>query len=307
MRKSVLTMNSVQLPSRKAFLSAELQQQLEAEGYVKLSLLKQEQIANLLESFEKMSSPELVHPFYTSNWSRDVEYRKTVDAALRPILEQFVLPLLDRYKGNLSYFLVKRPSSESEFRVHQDWSMVNESEFTGLTLWVALSDTKVENGCFHVVPKSHLFSDHVRGSGIECPYSELKDKIESDYCVPLEMKKGEALIFDHRLWHFSPANLSGEERVAAGMVFIPMETSFLHYYLDTETGVIRTYQANDEFLIDNGFGDDISLRGYEVLDEKPFVTDKFDEKSFKDLFFRYNRNVVKPKRGLEKLVERLFG
>jgi hypothetical protein len=300
-------MNAVQLPKRKAFLSTELQQELEAKGFVKLNLLQGDQVSSLLDVFKQQTNSELTYPFYTSNWSKDVEYRKIVDSKVRPILESAVSGILDNYKCNFSYFLVKRPNLDSEFRVHQDWSMIDETQFTGLTLWVALSDTKVENGCFHVVEKSHLFSSHSRGSGIESPYSGIKGEIEKKYCSAIEMKKGEALIFDHRLWHFSPPNLSNEDRVAAGMVLIPKETTFLHYFLDPESGMVRTYQADDSFLYESGFGDDISSKGYELIDEKPFSHVQFDDKLFEECYFTYNNNKSRPKTGLEKFVERLFG
>ena len=305
--QSCLLMDNVQLPSRKAFLSAELQEKLEAEGYVKLNLLKENQVSSLLSVFEQQSNPELSYPFYTSNWSKDVAYRKKVDTEVRAFLEKPILELLDKYKCGLGYFLVKCSNPNSEFRVHQDWSMVDESKFTGLTLWVALSDTNVENGCFHIVKRSHLFSTHARGSAIESHFLGIKDEIESEYCMPIEMKKGEALVFDHRLWHFSPANLSSDDRIAAGMVLIPKETTFIHLYYDAQLNMVKTYKCNDDFLIENGFGDDVALKNYELLDEKPFVADSFDKKLFEKLFYRYNQQAAKPKRGLGGFIETLFG
>ena len=281
-------MSWVQLPTRKVFKSEVHQHQLEQEGYVKLQALGEKQISELLAIYEKGKSPELDHPFYTSNWSADIDYRKKIDAQVRPILEEALAGLFQDYKCMFGYFLVKRPSAESMFRVHQDWTMVDESNFTGLTAWFALTDTTVENGCFHVVKKSHLFSDHVRGSEIVSPYCDIQDEIEKEFCTPLEVKKGEVVLFDHRLWHYSPPNFSKQDRVAAGMVLIPSETTFVHYHLNTGSGKLSTFKADDDFLINTGFGDDIASKGYELVAEKDFQQSQLDFSEFKNRYYKFN-------------------
>lgn len=298
-------MPEVILPERRAFLDAELQHQLQEFGFVRFQLLEPKQIQKLYDIYKELDNPELDHPFYTSNWSQDKDYRKRVDAQVRPILEKRLLGKLNNYKSCFGYFLVKRPSEQSEFKVHQDWSMVDETRYTGLTLWVPLADTSVNNGCFHIVRKSHLFSDHPRGSEIRSPYANIQDKIEKQYCTPIEMKAGEAILFDHRLWHYSPPNRSSQDRVAVGMVLIPEETTFIHHK-KREDAVITMYETNDDFLIDIGFGDDISKCAYKVLKEYRIMPESYDLTTFKKMYSKYNGNESTDESQFKRLFRKLF-
>jgi ectoine hydroxylase-related dioxygenase (phytanoyl-CoA dioxygenase family) len=47
----------------------------------------------------------------------------------------------------------------------------------------------------------------------------------------LSMKAGDAIIYDHKLFHGSPANLKSTSRLAINLAMIPQETQSLHYHL----------------------------------------------------------------------------
>lgn len=51
-------------------------------------------------------------------------------------------------------FVVKGPKTGASFAWHQDGAYVGFEHQPYLTVWIALDDTKVENGCLYVLPKN---------------------------------------------------------------------------------------------------------------------------------------------------------
>ena len=114
---------------RSVFKDPDLEKQFSREGFTIQPLLNESEIQKCFELFQQSSNTELSQPFYTSHWSKDEQYRRKIDAALRPLLAPKALQFLNDYKPVYSYFLVKNPGAESFFRIHQDWSQVDEKNF----------------------------------------------------------------------------------------------------------------------------------------------------------------------------------
>ncbi len=268
---------------RTSFNDTDLQNEFVINGFVKVPLLNAEEVNRLISIHEELPSSDLETTFYTTHWSRDMQHRKNVDMSVRPLLQGAVLPYLKEHKACVGIFLVKRPGEDGEFHVHQDWTLVEESMFRGITVWVALCDTDIDNGCLHVVPKSHLYCNNIRGENIEPPTHHIKSFIESDYCVPIPMKAGEAIFFDHRLLHYSPPNRTLQTRVSVGLVVIPQETTLIHYNRRNEQDELVTkYIANDDFLLEMGLGQ-LNPEKYDKVKEFEYRPYFHTEESFRDV------------------------
>lgn len=267
---------------RSTFINNRLQNELETNGFVTLSLLTNDEINTLTDGYYQTYDPNLTQPFYTTHWSQDRAHRQEVDQLVRPVLAKKLLGHLNAYKACLGFYLVKQPGEDGEFHVHQDWTLVDEKYFRGITTWVALSDTSPENGCLYVVPGSHQFTQNLRGMDIQSPYSNIKGMIEQEYCEPVVLKAGEAVMFDHRLLHYSPPNKTDNVRLAAGLVTIPQETTFIHYHCG-EDNIVAKYIANDDFLLDVGLGQ-LANQDYKIEKKMVYEPDVFDEKSFRTVY-----------------------
>lgn len=290
---------------RKVFNKPELEESLSRDGYFTLPLLSKEDVARLRQFYEQTPPPDVDAEFYTTHWSQQKEYRQLVDDNLRPLLAERALPLFNDYKACFGYFFVKHPTEGSAFHIHQDWSLVDEDQFRGVTLWIALDDTDVNNGCMHVVPRSHLFANNLRGTNIETPYRKIDDLIEEKFCQPVPLKAGETLFFDQRLLHFTPPNRADKTRVAAGLVTIPRETTFVHYYLDEASGNVTKYIADDEFLLEMGFGEKVEEKNYQCAGEYPYETAYFTERELKAVYNRLNGRENKLANWLQSLKQKL--
>ena len=272
---------------RATFKDPELQRSLEENGYAVVNVLDGHDLDQLRKIYEANPPPDIKTPFYTTHWSRQESYRRHIDKQVRPIIARKVLPLLDRYKAIMGYFLVKRPHPGSEIGLHQDWAFVDESKYTGLIIWSPLVDVVLKNGSFHIVKMSHKFMDNVRGSHISCPYDPIEKYINDNYLTEMPLNAGQTMIFDLRLWHYSPPNFSGVARVCAGITGLPEEADVLHYYSDKwESDEIGIYKLDDELLLKFGYGDrPIRLHRLGTMAKDH---SKLTEKQFDEMYAKYN-------------------
>ena len=188
--------------------------------------------------------------FFTTHWSPELTYRKKINDFVQQSCLPFLQGFFDNYKCGLGYFLYKQASAESEIGIHRDWTLIDESKFRGYIIWIPLTDTNVENGCFHLVPRSHLACNEHRGSHIQ---PILNAELASNM-IPVPIKAGSALVIDLRLLHYSPPNLSIAGRLAVGLLIVPTEAPLLHYYYDSKSRTTQIHKVDDNFLI-NSFYD----------------------------------------------------
>jgi ectoine hydroxylase-related dioxygenase (phytanoyl-CoA dioxygenase family) len=111
---------------------------------------------------------------------------------------------------------------------HQDksyWPQASANPV--ITVWVPLVDATLENGCLHIMPRTHrqrLLSWHretVTGTG----YLETDaDQLGAEHtAVPLPVKKGDAILFNDRCIHSSTPNRSNHVRWAIDLRYQPTD------------------------------------------------------------------------------------
>ena len=231
------------------FIDPQLDTQFKTDGYCVVENLLPQQTVKLLEEnfFRLADKAGLDIPFSTTHWSSNDLYRQEVHRSVTEAVFPLISRLLPNYKNIFGYYLAKKPGGKNKTTIHQDWTLCDESIYTGMTLWSPLTAVNLQNGCFQVVKRSHLFYNNIRGTNIESPYTSFGNAIEEEYLTSLELKKGDAVFFDHRLMHASPPNLTDKIRIAAGMVLLPEQAQVEHYVKEEET--IYRYQCDDKFLL----------------------------------------------------------
>jgi ectoine hydroxylase-related dioxygenase (phytanoyl-CoA dioxygenase family) len=111
-------------------------------------------------------------------------------------------------------FIVKLPGGAggaSDIPLHQDNGYGRLEPPDDVTVWVALTDTTMDNGCLHVAPRSHLggLVEHQTAAG----NPSLREAGQAD-TVPLVLAAGEAVAFTGMTLHGSGENRTADERVA---------------------------------------------------------------------------------------------
>lgn len=260
------------------------------DGFLLLpGFLKAGQIADIHSFYQKLPPAPL--PFYTSNWIADTAYKQNIHRFLQPILDKAIDEHLLGFKSVFSYFLVKNPHKTKKVAIHQDWTLTDERNYQGLTVWVPLVDTTINNGNFHVLPGSHLLFQNIRGTNIEMPYSHIGDQIEEKLLQPLPLNAGDAVLFDHRLVHFSPPNMSEDSRVAVGHTLLPAGAPMYHYFKENpEDEQIFRQRVEDSFLLDYSFKE--SLQNY-FKGEKEQVSWRTYQLSYPFFFMKYTLGKLK--------------
>lgn len=238
---------------RTTFLDPELDAALDRDGYVVVPLIDRDGVERLTKAYESLGvapgDPQraCVDTFHCF----DAEYKQAVHDEVESVLRPAVQAIFDRYKS-LSYcYIQKWPGERSGFGIHQDISVLDESEARSVEVWCALTDTSEVNGQLWVVPGSHRWApDVVRGIHCHPPaYAGLEERILARHAIPVPMKAGEAIIFCHATYHFSYTNESGTFRLVAATDMIPEEARHLHY-VENDQGTITEYEIDESFWVD---------------------------------------------------------
>jgi phytanoyl-CoA hydroxylase len=129
----------------------------------------------------------------------------------------------------MSHLIVKRPEDGLPVAWHQDntyWHSVTGTDVA--TVWLAIDDADVSNGCMQVIPSSHegypeLEKVRTDGGDLLGLSVEVTPQMESA-AVLLEMPAGSLSIHDSYVLHGSEANTSGRRRAAYTMRYANANT-----------------------------------------------------------------------------------
>lgn len=234
------------------FKDAGRQQAFERDGYVKIPLLTQEQVARLVDAYAPLAARHeaIGIPYITTSHSNDAELITRVDDDLRHVLAPAMDHFLQHHNLLFGNYLLKMPVPGSETDPHQDITFVDEANYASVNVWVALQDTDETNGCMYFLPGSHTRISTLRPThSYPWAYEQVKDEIRKRSKV-YTAKAGEAFVFHHAVVHGSFANRSRQPRLAAVMAAYHSEAPLLHYYLPGGNGneVHRYGMTKEAFL-----------------------------------------------------------
>ena len=237
---------------RALFKSPELQAKFEKEGYVKLPLLNGQEV-DFLKSYYIHSNfdNKIEGGFHISLDNIDADLVTRVGKEIKKVLQPKTDELFDRGKVFTASFVIKEPGLKNIVPPHQDWTFVDENEFCSVTVWTALVDVTEENGALGVIPGSHKLFNHVRSSPSPQSKSPLADHIFTlfPFVEIVEMEAGETLIFNNKLIHASPPNLTNEPRIAVGIGVTQEEAQLKHFYQvpGSDPAELAIYNVDESF------------------------------------------------------------
>jgi hypothetical protein len=258
---------------RATFFDDTSQKSLERLGYAVVPFLDAEAIEEITEVYWRLG-PAPGDPQMTIHFdfqSESAEYKSQVVEALRPLLEPRIDTVLDRYHLFSPNYIMKWPGERSGFAPHQDTTLVDEGRHRSVTIWCPLTDTLGadgrDNGILRFVPGSHEFVRWIRAHDPGAfAFAGREQDIIDRYGVAVPVRAGEAIVFDHRIIHFSMPNGNPDPRLVIAMGLRPDEADLLHYrrHGDDEFDV---YVIDDDYYINmNPFSLREGLPGYEKID-----------------------------------------
>jgi len=221
--------------------------QLNELGFCTFPILNDSQVNSLLSAY-KESTPNSLKGFHPTMFYEDFEYRKKINNFISGVLSPLIEEMTEgRYQVLYGNFMVKEPDESSAMKIHQDWTYVDETISNSFAFWIPLCDLNTENGAFNVVPYSHKAENLQRGPGTFCPFYEHRELIEQKFSKTLYLKAGEAVCWNHRLAHYSPANKSSEARVAVTVIVVPKNVEISHYIKPDSENKIYKFSVFDNF------------------------------------------------------------
>ena len=117
-----------------------------------------------------------------------------------------------------SMYIFKQPKIGGVVNWHQDATFFYTTPQSVITLWFAMEDATLENGCLWVEPAGHLgpLRERFNLDGQQTTMVSLDDKPwpTETSGTPVEVKAGSLVMFQGRLPHYSAPNRSSKSRQA---------------------------------------------------------------------------------------------
>ena len=226
------------------FRNTEFNNHFQQNGYVQIDSMPSE-ILEQLQAFYHSHNPQNINGFHTTHFSTDKEYKKRVNDGLIQILAPIIDDLLIGYTPAFANFMVKTGGGNNPMPLHADWTYVSEPENISISMWIPLVNTTKQNGCLGVIPYSQHLSRNVRGPKITQVLPPYDTMLIQKMGKLIPIKAGQAILYDHRLLHYSPANNSNDVRPALNISIVPENTEIIHYTCPEGQDLIHKYIIND--------------------------------------------------------------
>jgi len=251
------------------------------EGYVVVPFLKTEEVKSLTDFFNQ-HHPQGINGFYATAHAPDIAFRKLMNDAIKKIFSTAIEQYFQNCIPLGGSFVVKSNAQKERLHPHQDWNIVDEEKFRSFNIWVPLVNLNEHNGIIKVLPRSHRWAKSYRGPNIPDPFQNHLEWIWRKM-IPLFMKAGEALIYDHRLFHASEPNTTNQLRLAAVFGIKPAEAQMYYYF--GNNGKIDMYNSSVDFFMEGNI-----QRGPELLTLYKNNLDNLPQVSFLKLLSVFYKN-----------------
>ncbi len=203
-------------------------QLLKNNGYAVVPFLNNEEINELTDFFYR-HHPVLPEGMYASSHAGNFDFRKKMNNEIQKVCKRAIDFTFQNATALGATFMVKSKGESGSLHPHQDWSIVDEKQFNSYNVWLPLVDVNEANGTLLILPDSHHIFENTRGLNIPSSFQKVMNEVW-DYLVPINMKAGEALIYDHRLLHASGINNTNIPRLVIVYGVIPSQASMRYYF-----------------------------------------------------------------------------
>jgi hypothetical protein len=231
-------------------LNKNIEEQMNRDGVATIPFLLPEELTAVQSFFTQLKKEytlQFTHGMHMTLWHSDLAFKQKVKGALLVLLQ----PAFERNFTNCrrlnNIFMVKQAHTEGEFAMHNDWSVVDESRFQSINVWIALQDTTPHNGGLWMLKGSHRIDMPIRGGGALLPRFEAAAKQLKPYCEAVNAQAGEAVLFYHKTIHGSFPNQSDEDRAVCTFSIIPQEAALQICFQKDEHSPMEIYEPADDF------------------------------------------------------------
>ncbi len=284
--------------NRVNFKKSELTERLMVDGYATFDLLRDHDIDALSTIFAEnhSSTPE---GFYATTHLDDKTKRKTLSDQAMSILSCRIESHFENIELLGGAFISKAPGKKGILPLHQDWNLVDEKNARSYNLWIPLVDVNETNGAMRILVGSHSKQETFRGPNVPPVLYPISDEVDQ-HMVSFNMKKGEAVLYDHALWHSSPENQTDELRLAFVLGVVPKEAELKYYQQNGD--LVEEYASHPNFFFENDR--DSGPKGLELLRSFNHPNSFLSKEQFEEVYLGKKKVIQEHKKGF---FQRLFG
>ncbi len=269
-----MTVSTMAIAKRPTFKDAALQAAFSSQGYVVINLAEPEDMKGLAEAYGNLY-PYNQEGCVFSCHDADGDRRLRAQNLVRQGIGEKASAFLDAYKFVNSAFVAKYPGENGVIPPHTDFTFVDDRYYSAVAIWAPLTETTAAAGRLHVLPGSHRYTP-LCGSNLYRKY----DDIELSTMTEIELAIGQAVCYDLRTIHASPANTSSTPRIAGNCVLIPEEADLWHVTRQDQD--ILIYAVDDGFYSRLGSDRTITkklLKNYKIIHTEPLDSEPSENQS----------------------------
>ncbi len=221
--------------------------QLLSQGYAVFDLLNEELIDQLTAIFDEYHE-EKPDGFYATTHLEDKAKRKEISDRVQVLLAKRIESKFENIHLLGGAFISKAPGEKGILPLHQDWNLVDETKARSYNLWIPLVDVNEENGAMRILPHSHLKQTTFRGPKVAPVLYQISSEVDQ-HMFSLNMNRGQAVMYDHALWHSSPQNNTDQLRLAYVMGVVPTNVEMKYYHQNGD--LVEEYDSHPNFFFEN--------------------------------------------------------
>lgn len=229
------------------FKDERVQEQFERDGFVKITLLGEDELQQLT-SLREHYFPEKGSTFFSSSYLENFELKTEISDRIKAIIEPKIKEKFINYRLIGAAYLIKGIGPHSEMPMHQDWTIVDEANYYAANVWIPLTDTNEENGTLELMKGSHKWNNALRAPTLPMSFEGLQSKILPELTI-VNAKKGEVVILNQATIHYSKPNKTNTIRPAITSGLISANAPLKFHYWDPERNQIEEFTQKDDFLL----------------------------------------------------------
>lgn len=256
-----------------------LQDQFEEVGAIRIpNFLSKSDIATIKELYSELKINNL-KGIYSNVKDKKPELNYKINETLKSCYKNAIDQHFIDYQIGGGAFLIKGTGEGSESSLHQDWNIVDESQYKSAAIFCPIQDVDEKNGCIQVVKGSHKWFNNIRSFNISSIFLNFND-VEKQL-IPFPAKAGDAIVFRHNVFHGSKPNFTNDIRIAASMSIATKNSHLIHYKKSGDN--VITFRVNDHFFneevqqlylnkeINIDIIDEKPISEFQILDQKTFA------------------------------------
>ena len=244
-------------PRAKIFRDDNLERTIREDGFALIDLFTPEEHAALTELVHGINDDKSVNhadvhvatDFRLSAFNNNSAYKRRLYDEIFRFAKGRYDALLADYEPLVINVFDKLPGAGS-VAIHQNPSFVYEPQYKSVSIWVPTIDANRDNGTIGVLRGSHDVFDAVRAANMPDIFAPCAKKLTEVYFEALSVKRGQAVVLDDSIIHWSYPNRSRERRTTIQFISVPKNAEHVYSYYNT-TGsqpMIEEYDVTKEFF-----------------------------------------------------------